>query len=118
MGLKTVMPPHIRGPADSGLIPSGIGIAQVASVRTRSANPPCRPTIIPSVNSQRLCSPPTHHSQVIQEFVCDYTECEDFELTDARILPKLAKAKTALESEFNMTGGWSYQLPMFRKGGE
>ena len=57
-------------------------------------------------------------AQVIQEFVCDYTECEDFELSDARILPKLAKAKTALESEFNMTGGWGYQLPMFRKGGE
>ena len=57
-------------------------------------------------------------AQVIQEFVCDYTECEDFELSDARILPKLAKAKGDLETQFNMTGGFGYQLPMFRKGGE
>ena len=57
-------------------------------------------------------------AQVIQEFVCDYTECEDFELSDARILPKLAKAKNDLETQFNMTGGFGYQLPMFRKGGE
>ena len=57
-------------------------------------------------------------AQVIQEFVCDYTECEDFELSDARILPKLAKAKSNLETEFNMTGGFGYHMPMFRKGGE
>lgn len=56
-------------------------------------------------------------AQAIQEFVCDYTECEDFELTDARILPKLAKAKSSLEDKFSMTGGWGYQLPMFKKGG-
>lgn len=57
-------------------------------------------------------------AQAIQEFVCDYTECEDFELTDARILPKLAKAKSSLENQFSMTSGWGYQLPMFKKGGE
>ena len=57
-------------------------------------------------------------AQAIQEFVCDYTECEDFELSDARILPRLAKAKSNLEDQFSMTGGWGYQLPMFRKGGE
>lgn len=57
-------------------------------------------------------------AQAIQEFVCDYTECEDFELSDARILPRLAKAKSSLEDQFSMTGGWGYQLPMFRKGGE
>jgi len=57
-------------------------------------------------------------AQAIQEFVCDYTECEDFELSDARILPKLAKAKSSLEDQFSMTGGWGYQLPMFKKGGE
>jgi hypothetical protein len=69
MGVNTVAPAHISGPACSEVISSGSGKANCQlSTRTCVANPPwCPPTIVSRTFGQRCWSPPSHHSHAMHE---------------------------------------------------
>ena len=73
IGVNTVVPAHSKGPARPDSIASGIGIAKLASQRTRSAQPPWRPTIVGRSSAQNDSRPRAHHSQCPHEPACQPT---------------------------------------------
>jgi hypothetical protein len=62
MGVKTVEPAHISGPALSDASAAGMGTANSAWQRTELAHPPGRSMIVARGVAHRFSLPRTHHS--------------------------------------------------------